>query len=121
MDMVDASTHAQNELDLSRAQTELENVKTQLASADEHIEQFKMISASTERTLNEVREKFASEKKALQDELSSVTKEFTDFKKEHENSRGVELELGFGISGLGVAFYWVSWVLHVLFFFSSDL
>ena len=93
MDLVDASTLAQKELALSRAETELESVKTQLASADQHIEQFKMISASTERTLNDLREKFALEKKTLQDELASAQKEFIDYKKEHENSRAVELEL----------------------------
>ncbi len=93
LDLVDASTSAQNEIALSKALTELENVKSQLVSADEHIEQFKKISAATEKTLAELRERFAAEKKSLQDELTTVTKDFADYKSEHESSRGVELEL----------------------------
>merc|ERR1711871_160570 len=93
LDLIDLSTSAQNEIALSRAQTELSSVKAQLAAADEHMSQLKMISTATERTLSEVRERFASEKKILQDEKENALKELVDFKEEVEKSRGVEMEL----------------------------
>jgi len=88
LDHVAAADAAQNEVALSRSLAEVESLKSQLASSEEHAEQFKMISVATERTLQELRDQFSSIRKQLEEELEKTRGELSEFKDDQESRKG---------------------------------
>ena len=93
LDLVAVADAAQNEMALSKALGEIESLRSQLVASEEHVNQFKLISLATEKTLAELREKFSSIRKELENELNNAKQELIDFKNEHEGSRGQMMAL----------------------------
>jgi nucleoprotein TPR len=87
LDSIATSQLAQNEVTLERALSEAESLSAQLATAEQHVEQYKRISTANESLLNDVRQKFQTTKIALEDELGRVSGELEAAKRESSERR----------------------------------
>lgn len=93
LDLVVVADAKQNEFALSRALSEIENLRDQLASAGEHEEKYRQISLASEEILRQLREDSSRERKKLEEQVNISKQEFAKYKEDHEGSGVLNLVL----------------------------
>jgi Asp-tRNA(Asn)/Glu-tRNA(Gln) amidotransferase B subunit len=91
IDNLAASEAAQTDVALERALTEVENLRGRLVEAERHTEQFRLIGASTEAMLKELRERSLGSKEAQEVELRRLKTESDGYKAELESHRATTM------------------------------
>ncbi len=75
MASVRAEDAALKDMQLEKAEKDVESLRAQLAAAEQHVEQFRKIGASTEAMLKELRERSSATKSALEAKIATLQAE----------------------------------------------